>query len=243
MKIISYQKKKNNIYEITLSNNEVYSLYDDVILKYELLLKKEINNLELKKILDDNKLQEGYYIALKYINIKLRTEQEIRKKLIDFNSEVKNYVVDRLKKEGYINNELYIKSYINDEINFKLIGPNKIIFDLKKLGFIDDEINNYLETLDNNIWINKIDKFINKKINSNHNLSGMLLKQKIMTELTNRGFEKDTINLVIENYEFNDDDNIKEKEYNKLKNKLSRKYSGEELEYRIKIGLLKKGYK
>jgi len=243
MKIISYQKKKNNIYEITLSNNEVYSLYDDVILKYELLLKKEINNLELKKILDDNKLQEGYYIALKYINIKLRTEQEIRKKLIDFNSEVKNYVVDRLKKEGYINNELYIKSYINDEINFKLIGPNKIIFDLKKLGFIDDEINNYLETLDNNIWINKIDKFIKKKINSNHNLSGMLLKQKIMTELTNRGFEKDTINLVIENYEFNDDDNIKEKEYNKLKNKLSRKYSGEELEYRIKIGLLKKGYK
>jgi len=243
MKIISYQKKKNNIYEITLSNNEVYSLYDDVILKYELLLKKEINNLELKKILDDNKLQEGYYIALKYINIKLRTEQEIRKKLIDFNSEVKNYVVDRLKKEGYINNELYIKSYINDEINFKLIGPNKIIFDLKKLGFIDDEINNYLETLDNNIWINKIDKFINKKINSNHNLSGMLLKQKIMTELTNRGFEKDTINLVIENYEFNDKNNIKEKEYNKLKNKLSRKYSGEELEYRIKIGLLKKGYK
>jgi len=243
MLINSYKKKKNNIYEITLSNNEVYSLYDDVILKYELLLKKEINNLELKKILDDNKLQEGYYIALKYINIKLRTEQEIRKKLIDFNSEVKNYVVDRLKKEGYINNELYIKSYINDEINFKLIGPNKIIFDLKKLGFIDDEINNYLETLDNNIWINKIDKFINKKINSNHNLSGMLLKQKIMTELTNRGFEKDTINLVIENYEFNDDDNIKEKEYNKLKNKLSRKYSGEELEYRIKIGLLKKGYK
>ena len=243
MKIVNYQKKKNNLYEITLSNNEVYSLYDDVILKYELLLKKEISNLELKKILNENKLQEGYYIALKYINIKLRTEQEIRKKLVDFNNDVKTYVINRLKKEGYINNELYIKSYINDEISFKLIGPNKIIFDLKKLGFNEVEIHNYLDSIDKNIWINKIDKFINKKINSNHTLSAVLLKQKLINELINKGFFKEEINLVIENYEFADDNNIKEKEYNKLKNKLSRKYSGEELEYRIKIGLLKKGYK
>lgn len=243
MKIISYQKKKNNLYEITLSNNEKYSLYDDVILKYELLLKKEVNDKELKKIIDDNKLSEGYFIALKYINTKLRTEKEIRKKLNDYSNVVKDYVINRLKNEGYLNNELYIKSYINDDVNFKLIGPNKILFDLKKLGFNDEEITNYLITLDKNIWLNKIDKYINKKINSNHNLSGMILKQKIIQDLVTKGFNKEDISACLNNYEFIDNESIKEKEYIKLKNKLSKKYSGEELEYRIKIGLIKKGYK
>ena len=82
-----------------------------------------------------------------------------------------------------------------------------------------------------------------KKINSNHNLSGIMLKNKIVQELINRGFYKEDINLIINEFEFNDNELIKEKEYNKLKNKLSKKYNGEELEYRIKIGMLKKGYK
>ena len=243
MKVICYKKKQNNLYEITLSNNEVYSLYDDVILKYELLLKKEITPLELQEILEENKLQEGYFIALKYLNTKLRTEKEIRKKLIEYNTKVQNYVINRLKNEGYLNDLLYIKSYINDEINFKLIGPNKIIFDLKKIGFNIEDINNYLNNIDNNIWINKINKYIVKKINSNHNLSGIMLKQKILNELINKGFYKEDINNCLENFEFDDNSSIKEKEYNKLKNKLSKKYDKEELEYQIKIRLLKKGFK
>ena len=61
--------------------------------------------------------------------------------------------------------------------------------------------------------------------------------------MQNKGFYKEDINTIINEYEFNDNNLIKEKEYNKLKKKLSKKYSGEELEYRIKLGLLKKGFR
>ena len=54
MKIINYKKKKTNIYEITLSNSEKISLYDDVILKYDLLLKKELNDKLKMKIYEEN---------------------------------------------------------------------------------------------------------------------------------------------------------------------------------------------
>ena len=243
MKIKSYKKKKTNIYEITLSNNEKISLYDDVILKYELLLKKEITDSELKEVINYNSFIESYNIALKYINIKLRTEKEIRKKLANYEKQAIDYTIDRLVKEGYINNELYIKSYINDEVNLKIIGPNKILFDLKKLGFKDDEILNCLDTFDNEIWLNKINKYALKKVNSNHSLSGLILKQKLMQDLQNKGFYKEHINIILNEFNFNDDQDIYEKEYQKQKKKLSRKYSGEELEYRIKINLLKKGFK
>ena len=68
MKINSYKKKKSNLYEITLSNKNKINLYDDVILKYGLLLKKELSEKELVKILQDNALYESYYKAVKFIN-------------------------------------------------------------------------------------------------------------------------------------------------------------------------------
>jgi len=81
MKITNYKKKKTNLYEVTLSNNEKLLLYDDVILKYELLLKKEINEKELDEIIEFNSYLESYNKALKFIITKLRTEKEIRTKL------------------------------------------------------------------------------------------------------------------------------------------------------------------
>ena len=64
-----------------------------------------------------------------------------------------------------------------------------------------------------------------------------------MQDLQNRGFYKEHINLIINEFDFNDDSDIYIKEYNKLRNKLSRKYSGDELDYKIKLGLMKKGFK
>jgi len=243
MKITSYKKKKADIYEITLSNNEKISLYDDVILKYELLLKKEIEDKLLEKVINENSYLESYHIALKYINIKLRTEKEIRKKLANFSKDAIKYTIDRLTSEGYLNNSLYIKSYINDEINLKIVGPNKILFDLKKLGFNNNDILKYLNTITQDIWLDKIEKYVKKKIKGNHNLSGIVLKQKVIQDLLTRGFYKENINIIINEYEFIDNLNIYKKECEKLKNKLSKKYNGEELDYRIKIGLLKKGFK
>ena len=243
MKIEKIKKKKSNIYEVTLSNKDKINLYDDVILKYELLIKKDIDDKLLKKIIDDNSYLESYYIALKYISIRLRTEKEIRKKLKNYNKSINDYAINRLKNEGYLNNSLYIKSYINDEINLKLVGYNKILYDLKKLGFNEEEIKEYLDTIDNNIFLDKINNYIEKRINTNHNLSALMLKNKILTDLISKGFNKEDISNILDNYNIKDNEDIYLKEYNKIKNKLGRKYSGEELEYQIRINLYKKGYK
>ncbi len=242
MKINSYKKKKSNLYEITLSNKNKINLYDDVILKYGLLLKKELSEKELVKILQDNALYESYYKAVKFINSKLRTEKEIRKKLANYSKEAIEYTIERLKKEDYLNDYVYIKAYINDAVNLKMVGPNKIHYELKKLGFKDNDILNYLNTFENNVWLDKIKKIIQKRINSNHNLSSIVLKQKIYQDLNNRGFNREDIDLVIDDFTFDDQD-IYLKEYEKAKNKLSKKYSEEELEYQVKAYLYKKGFR
>ncbi len=243
MKIEKISKKKNGLYEVFLDNKTSINLYDDVILKYELLLKKEIDNAKLTKLLKENTYLESYHKALKFINVKLRTSSEIKNKLKDYDTDVINYTIDRLIKEKLLNNELYIKAYVNDAINLKLIGPYKIKMELKKLGFKEDEINNYLDTIELDVWYDKIRKYIKKKININSNLSSKMLKLKIINDLQNKGFSKDNIMNVIDEFSFCDNKDVYEKEYLKLKNKLSKKYDGDELEFQIRIKMYQKGFK
>ena len=43
MKIKNFKKKKDGFYQITLENTLTITIHEDLILKYELLLKKEIS--------------------------------------------------------------------------------------------------------------------------------------------------------------------------------------------------------
>ena len=44
MRILKYKKISSGKYQITLDDNRELKLYEDVILKYELLLKKDISD-------------------------------------------------------------------------------------------------------------------------------------------------------------------------------------------------------
>ncbi len=242
MKITKYTKKKDNLYEIVLANEEHLTLYGDTILKYDLLNNNEIKQDLLKEIIDFNNQIVAYNISLKYILSKLRTEKEIRNKLKNYSLDIQEYAIKKLKDEGYLNDELYIKSYTNDAINLKFIGPNKIKYELKKLGFAEDLVEDYLSTIDLSTWLEKINKYINKKITTNNKLSSIMLKNKIMDDLLNKGFYKEDISNCLNNFNFKDNVDIYEREYEKLRNKLSNKYKDEYLDYYIKINLRKKGF-
>ena len=57
-----------------------------------------------------------------------------------------------------------------------------------------------------------------------------------------QGFYREDINSAIDNSNFSDDKLIMQKEYEKIKNRLSKKYSGQELEYKIREKMAQKGF-
>ena len=54
MKIIKIEKLKNNKYRLEFEDNSLIT-YDNIILKYNLLFKKDINNDMYNKIIEENK--------------------------------------------------------------------------------------------------------------------------------------------------------------------------------------------
>ena len=243
MEIKKFKKKKSNLYELLFTDNTTLNLYDDTIIKYNLLVSKTINKQKLLEIIAYNNILEAYYKAVKYLTIKLRTKKEIENYLLknNYNKDTIKEVILRLEKEKYLNNDIYIKAYINDSINLTSKGPNLIKKELEHLGFKENEYNNYLD-IDNNIWQEKINKIINKKIKSNHNYSSKVLVNKIKEYLIKQGFYLNDINVCLNNFDFVDNDDILNKEITKEYRKLSKKYENEELKIKIKYNLYRKGF-
>lgn len=240
MEIKKFKKLKNNIYEIELDNGSLVKLYDDVIVKYSLLINKKINSKLLDEITKYNTSLDAYYLSLKYISKKLRCEKEIEKYLtkLEFNKDVIDKTISKLNKDGYLKHDIYIKSYINDIYNFNNYGPDKIIFNLRELGFNLNEIEPYLEDKD---FRSKAIKIIDKKVKANHKLSNYMLKQNISNYLINLGYPKDIFYDYLDNIKINNKDILVKEASNYIK-KYSKKYENKELLYFVKDKLYKKGY-
>ena len=244
MKIIKFKKVKNNQYEILLKDGSILKLYDDVILKYNLIIEKKIPDNIYEEILEYNSSLDAYYVAIKYLNRKMRTKLEIEKYLKDkeYKKDIINLTLNKLESNKIINDNDYMKAYINDQVKLNKIGPNKIIKNLKLLGIANENVYSYIESIDDDIWKEKIRKIIDKKIKSNNNYSVSMLKNKIIIYLINEGYDKNIINSVLEGYNIKNSKNIILKEYNKQKKKLSKKYDGEALKFQIKMKLKAKGF-
>lgn len=244
MKIIKYHKVGKDKYKILFDNKEELIILQDVIIKNELLLKKEIDIKLYNKIIKDNLTATIYNSCLNLISTRIRSTNEIKeylnKKEID--SSTQEQVINNLVAKGYLNDEIYTKCYITDKINLTNNGPYKIISELKKQKIEDELINKYLYNEENNIlFAEKIKKIINKSIKNNKKYSGNLLRRKIYYYLINLGYDQSMISRLIDEYNFTNTDNIKNV-YQKLTNKYQKKYPVDKLPYIIKEKLLAKGY-
>lgn len=241
MEIKSYRKLKNNVYELTFDNKEKYKLFDDIIVKYELLISKKMDKRKLEMLLDENTKLEAYYKALKLISIKMRTELEIRKYLLKYNYNKKSVdaAIKRLTKEDLINPENYAQAYVNDSMNLTLNGPEKIRDNLKKLGIDDNTSEKYLSKIKTDEWIERIKVIISKKMKLNKN-SEKMFKNKMYRELILLGYEIDDIKLVLKEINI-DDKEIFLKDAEKIYKKCLERYP-DQVEYTFKNKMYAKGY-
>lgn len=243
MKIDKIVKNKNGKYKILFDNKESLTTYDDVILNNGILFKKQLTVEEFDKIIKENNYYEIYNKTLKFISSKMRSLKEVvvflDKK--DVCIKDKEKIVMKLKEINLINDERFANAYFQDRINLSTDGPIKIKNELKNNDIKDEVIDEVFSKIDLNMVYEKLDKQIQKKVRANHNKSIFILKQKIFNDMINLGYDKIMIADIIEK-RVKENSTIINKEYNKLKSKLSRKYSDNKLEEQIGLRLYQKGF-
>lgn len=244
MKVLKFKKITKGRYKITFDTGDEYNLYEEVIFKHELLLKKEVDLSKLESILKDNEYYEAYNLALSYIEYKLRSSTEIRKYLErkDYSNDLIDKIINELYKNNYINDLNYVKSFIADKLLLSYDGPYKIKNTLLNTGIEESIINDELNKIEDIIFEEKIKKIVSKRRKLNKKPNSIFIS-KTYEYLLNLGYEKEMIASFI--YEKNDTSNEEEmilKEKEKLYKKYSKKYSDNALDYQIKSALYRKGY-
>lgn len=243
MRINSYKKKANGQYEVSIGEKKI-SLHEDLILKHDLLLKKEIEESFLETLQEENKKYYIYDEALKYLKTKMRSKKEMYSYLEskEYKREDCKKVIEKLEKEKYIDDVSYIRAFIHDRIHLSSDGPLKIKKDLEKKVNLKEEIEASLKIYTNELERERIEKLIKKAIKTNRNKSKKILRQKVYNDLSILGYNTTPINNKLYLLEDVEEEDLKKKEYEKLYGKLSKKYSGRELENKIKQKMYQKGF-
>lgn len=105
---------------------------------------------------------------LHYCDYQDRCKKEIFAKLNTFElaDNDKDFIVDFLNDEGYINDERYCRSYVKSKLNLKKWGVNKIKISLISKGVDRDIIDAVVSEIDQDSYREELVKLLeNKKIN------------------------------------------------------------------------------
>ena len=126
MNISKYKKLNNCSYNIYLEDGRVLSLYEEVILKYDLLLKKAIDMESIFEIEKENQKWDVYYCALKQLNRKAFSAEDLKIYLLrkEYPLSLVEDIINKLVEQGYLNDLAFARSYIHQQMITSLPRPN-----------------------------------------------------------------------------------------------------------------------
>jgi regulatory protein len=138
-------------------------------------------------------MEEKFYnLALRFLSFRIRSEKEVRDKLISkkASEDVIDKIIQKLKKYNLINDLEFAKKWIENRNRFKPRSLRLVKMELKQKG-IEDEI---LEAVVNDLEfsvdsdLEQAKKLVEKKIVKFKNLSKQEIYQKLGRYLASKGF-------------------------------------------------------
>lgn len=242
MKVEKIVKVKNG-YEVYVTGRKFF-VYEDVLLKYELLLRKKVSEALIEEILKDNCFYEMYEKGLKFLKVKMRSVREVFEYLKKEGYDSWNIQkgIDRYEKEGYLSDEAYIDSFLHDAFSLSLKGPLKIKKELQAKGIAETFYEDKLEGISNRVWLDRMKKIREKRRRADHRSSEKMFKEKLKAYLYQEGYSYEMQGCMENDFGDNRDQELIRQEIIKGKRSLGYKYSGSALKEKLRMRLYRKGF-
>ncbi|CEH33130.1 recombination regulator RecX [Romboutsia lituseburensis] len=195
---IEAQKKDKNRVNIYVNDEFFLAIFTELV--YELNLKKGmlIEKEHLKEILDKEMYVKAKNKALNILSKADQSERKIREKLSnEFEEYTINEVIDFLKNNKFIDDELLASKIVNTNINLNKCGKNKIRQNLYNKGINSESISEALCEIDENIEFENAMYLAKKRYQRVKNEDKRKIYQKISQHLAYKGFNYDIIKKVL----------------------------------------------
>lgn len=241
--ITRLNKNKNNV--TVFFNQQKLTLSFDVAASFYLYKGKTLTEKEYQQLLTriDNEKYLSY--AMKLASSARYSEFKMREKLYSKEADKKQVdeIIATLKKNKLIDDKTYIEDYI-EFANRQNFGKNKIIDNLLSKGIFRSEIDKF--KFDEKTEINKAKKWLKKLEKKYSRYNGKSQRDHIIQALIREGFDLGVaveVTTALDLYDSKKDRELLKKDYQIIKKRYQHKYSGHELNEKIKQYLYHKGYR
>lgn len=193
-------KKRFNIY---IDNVYSFSVHEDILIDNKLYKDKEVEEEELKKILFAEERNRCWQKALKYMNYKQRSTEELRRYLLKENYSIEqiDFTLEKMIEKELINDQLYAERFVKQRMNYYPKGKKMLKIELQQKGISDEIINQSLESIDYELEYSLACNILEKKpsLTKDKNKNN---RRRIAGFLERRGFSYDVINKVLNENKF-----------------------------------------
>ena len=124
---------------------------------------------------------------------------DVRRKMDEWeiSSEQQNQVIQKLKKEKFLDEERYCKAFVNDKSKYNRWGIYKIRFELKRKQIPETLIVEALKNLNPEENREQLKSLIEQKIKSVKGKNEWEIRQKLMRFAASRGFSQEEIEKIL----------------------------------------------
>ena len=181
---------KSNVY---LDGQFAFSLLKQDVLYFRIKVGEELSEDTFQYIQDSLLYIRAQEIALHFIGYKMRTEAEVRRKLEEkeVQPEIRDRVMEFLKKYDYVNDVLYVQKYVQERERLAPRGKNLLQLELRQKGVAEKTITAVLAEME----LDEADaavRLLAKKLRHAALPLDQKQKQKLLAFLMRKGFDFET---------------------------------------------------
>lgn len=245
---ISRQKNNEERYNIYLNDKYAFAVDESTLIKFGLTKGKILDEFEISEITYEDEIAKAFNRALSYLSFQMRSEFEVKKKLLDigFGESVVLEAIRKLEKLGFLNDETYSKALLETKKKTAKKGPRAIQQDLIKKGIDKETQEKVLDSYTEEEQLNLALQLAEKAVKANSKKTPIQIKQKIQDLLLRKGYSFSIVNEVLDQTKLEREDD----EWNelialqgeKIWKKYSSKFEGHALHLKIKQFLYQKGF-
>ena len=195
---IEQQKKNQDRVNIYVNDEFFTAIFKELVFTFNLKKGDEIDEEYLKSILSDEMYLKAKNKALNILSKADQSEKKIREKLSsDFEEDTINKVIEFLKKNNFINDNLLAQKIVNTNLNLNKCGKNRIKQNLYNKGLDASAINEAISDIDSDSEFENAMYLAKKRYDRIKNEDKRKIYQKLSQHLAYKGFNYDIIKRVL----------------------------------------------
>lgn len=197
------ERLKNKKYSVIIKSEEQtvnFEISEDLLIEFRVVIGKVLPKSDFKKFVVANDRDIVYQKVLHYALYKMRCTKEVKdyltKKKIPF--EEQPYYLNKLTRSRILDDLKYADIFVRESIEFKKIGPDKIIYELEKKKIDKNTYQQFIDRIKPSEIDENLDYLFHKKLHSMKNKSIKIAMQNIKQFLITKGYNYEVVSHFVE---------------------------------------------